>query len=228
VYSHLKNAQLTTQIPFDEPFKKIPACMVRRLLKHLSVLNSNQKNMNILKTLALLGAVIATGATVVATPITGGITFEGNLVTDNADFLLATKFTAFNNVQTQGTGTGDYTGIPDNVPATYNPFTFTGPGTLSELNPPSLWTFTYLGVNYSFDLISVAIGSRDASGIHLIGSGVAHIDGFDATEGSWDLAAGSANQFHFSAGNDVPDGGATAILMGVGLLGVGALRRKNS
>jgi len=188
--------------------------------------------MNKIKTLILASA-IATGSSAMALPIINGdIIFAGEYQTDNSNLLDATKFTSFNNVQVLGTSTGSYAPVPENFGAaagesvTYNTFTFDPVGTSLPMSP--LWTFDAGGVTYSFALTSLAIDSRSATGIHLIGSGLAHIDGFEDTPGNWDLSIGSVGRFHFSAGNSVPDGGATAVLLGAGIIGLGILRRRTA
>jgi len=182
--------------------------------------------MKLLKTITLLG-VMAAGSSAMALPIINGdIIFAGTYATDNPDLLVATKFTSFSNVQTIGTSTGSYSAVPANFsPVTYNAFTFDPVTTSLPMMP--LWTFTIGSVTYSFDLTSLAIDTRSSTGIHLTGSGVAHITDFEDTEGLWDLSIGSVGRFHFSAGTEVPDGGATAILIGTGFLALGFLRRKS-
>jgi hypothetical protein len=176
--------------------------------------------------LLLLSSAIAASSSVMALPlITGDIIFAGEYQTDNSDLTLATKFTGFSNVQVLGSSTGSYSPVPANYsPVTYNTFTFDPVGTSLPVVP--LWTFTAGGVTYSFDLTSLAIDTRSASGIHLLGTGIAKIDGYENTTGTWDLAIGTVGEFHFSAGNAVPDGGMTAVLLGSGIIGLGLLRRR--
>ena len=188
-----------------------------------------------LKTLLLVGVVTSAVVSSKAVAISGEILFSGNLVRNGTSYLDATAITAFNNVETIGVSSGAYAPIPANTPGTINPFTFVGVGTVTEPAPPlTLWTLTSGGVLYSFQLNSVGYDAvPTATSLALHGSGIARIqdattlaDLFDPTAGVWDLQAGTVGNFHFSAGTTVPDGGATAMLIGVGVLGLGALRRK--
>jgi hypothetical protein len=188
--------------------------------------------MNKIKTLIIASAVASASSAMALPIINGDIIFAGEYQTDNSSLLDATKFTAFNNVQVLGASTGSYAPVPANYGAgagesvTYNTFTFDPVGASLPINP--LWTFETGGVTYSFALTSLAVDTRTATGIHLIGSGLAHVDGFDDTPGSWDLSIGTVGKFHFSAGNAVPDGGATAVFLGAGIIGLGLLRRRTA
>jgi hypothetical protein len=184
-----------------------------------------------LKTLSLIGALAFVGSASALPIIQGEIIFAGTYATDNSNLALATKFTSFSNVQTIGTSSGSYAGVPANFsPVTYNTFTFDPVAASLPIVP--LWTLTVgsgpTAVTYSFDLTSLTIDTRSSTGIHLVGSGIAHVTGYEDTPGNWDLSIGTVGRFHFSAGTEVPDGGVTAILMGTGLLAVGLLRRKVS
>jgi hypothetical protein len=100
---------------------------------------------------------------------------------------------------------------------------------------PPLWTFTYLGNVYSFDLQSVVSSVGVGPSLDLAGSGVLSITGYTSTPGNFTFAAtgvGSGSDsfnFGFVAGNSaVPDGGSTAALLGMALTGAGLLRRKTA
>jgi hypothetical protein len=97
-----------------------------------------------------------------------------------------------------------------------------------------LWTFTYLGDTYSFDLTALTSGAVTGSGaltsMGFTGTGTAYINGVGSAA-TWSLQGGGRNfQFTFSSStttaSGVPDGGATVALLGMGLVGIAALRRK--
>src|SRR4051812_3012351 len=162
-------------------------------------------------TLSLIGAAVLAGSSAMATsiPINGTIDFAGGFsLADSAnnptsDFTVATKFSSFDNVHVDHNGTGAYLAVPAlTTGVTYNGFTFDPINASTPLTP--LWSFTLTGVTYSFDLTSFVVDTRSQTSIHLIGTGIAHIDNglgtFADTQGTWDLAAGDATTFHFSAG----------------------------
>lgn len=91
-----------------------------------------------------------------------------------------------------------------------------------------LWQTTS-GPAASFNLTSIT-GIDETIGLGLTGTGIAFLQGYDPTPGSWTFTA-SANggTFSFDSINSperrVPDGGATLALLGVGVLGLGGMRR---
>lgn len=168
-----------------------------------------------------------------ATPITGTINFTGGAVLNNDDITAATSVRSFYQatdpshdwVSIQiGSETGSYLGVGDlSTKVTFTPFSF------SDSSVIPLWTFTAGTVTYSFDATSVQVVSRDANHISLAGSGIAHISNLDDTTGSWSINLGpdyTGSHFTFGASTAVPDGGMTAMMLGVGFIVLGLLRRK--
>jgi hypothetical protein len=85
--------------------------------------------------------------------------------------------------------------------------------------------------DFSFDLTNSWISSFSATSIGVTGIGILNAPGYDATPGTWSFttqAPGNAGgMFSFSAsGSAVPDGGATALLLGVGLVGMSFVARR--
>jgi hypothetical protein len=89
----------------------------------------------------------------------------------------------------------------------------------------------------SFDLTSLTIDLHTSTQLNLSGYGVLHLAGFDDTAGLWTYqitdSDGFAAKFGFQSSNSasgVPDGGTTALLVGLGLVGMGvaAFRRKKA
>ena len=187
-----------------------------------------------------LTTLLATGALVLglqqaqAAQITGSIDMSGTATLDNVSLGSATKATSFSAVTVGGTPTGSFTGTSGNS-ASWNAFTF---GSSADVTP--LWTFTDAGTGwtYTFDLDSNTIVSQDNFFLNLRGSGVLDITGagspYVPTTGAWSFTisnstGGDHANFQFTFANSqtaVPDGGATALLLGLGFLGLGFIARR--
>lgn len=183
-----------------------------------------------IKTLLALGAIAATALTSSAVSIAGNISIAGAAVADNTDLTVATAITSFG-ASFVTAADGDYLGTAGQS-VTYTPFAFRPVLSPSPVTP--LWTFATGGLTYSFELTSLSIDAGGtANSLTLHGLGNATITGgtssFDSTPGTWVFTLNNAGStFSYSSSDSVPtpDGGATAALIGVGLLGLGALRRK--
>ena len=188
--------------------------------------NNNMKNLSktLLTTLAV--GLISCGMFVQqaqADQIQGDINFTGQVTYDTGNVGTANSVTGWFNTFV-GTASGDFSGL-DGAAAT-----FTAPWVF---DPPSprvpLWTVG----GFTFDLTTSSIVFQTTSfgGILVVqGNGIITAAGFDPTAGTWSFTSngpGADGQFSFSAGTSaVPDGGATVMLLGLALAGVGALRRK--
>jgi hypothetical protein len=193
---------------------------------------------SLIKALAAV-TLITVGATVQAIPITGSVNFEGGTVHLNGPLTSATAITAFGgspvvNGNIGVAPTGAYAGTQGSAVTFGSGFTFSP--SASYVDAPPLWTFTYLGNVYSFDLQNVASSIGVGPSLNLAGTGVLSITGYANTPGSFTFASTGVGSgpdtftFGFVAGNQalggVPDGGSTALLLGGALTGVGLLRKK--
>jgi hypothetical protein len=208
--------------------------VAQALLNGVPVLNS-KTNMKTLKVLSLVLAVAgALTQPVQAIMINGSIDMSGTATLNNNLLGSATAATAFSAVTVGGTPTGAFSGTVGDS-ATWSAFSWPSSTTVAPL-----WVFTDAGTGwtYSFNLDNVAVKSQDNEFLNLTGNGVLSIIGagspYDSTTGAWSFTisnpgGGAHANFDFTFANSqtaVPDGGATIALLGVGLLGLGALRRK--
>jgi hypothetical protein len=186
---------------------------------------------NLLKTIV---AVVATGLLsggffcqeAQAVSITGYINFAGAVRYNTNSLLTATKVTQWKNSTVLGAATtGDFAAFTFNAEHVtmastwiFNPSTVT----------PALWRVG----GFTFNLASSTIVSRTAFFLNITGTGTVSGNGFTPTPGQWSFTTTDSNghtrsTFGFqSQTNAVPDGGATAALLGLALAGVEVLRRK--
>lgn len=181
---------------------------------------------------SLLALVLATQA--IATPITGSISFNGTPNFDTTPINSATAIVSYNSAWVAvGQQTGTYASVPDMTPVVFSPFVFS-PAT-QAVNP--LWSFSSLGLNYSFSTTSmVAMFNEPLNIWNFGGSGVLSATGYDDTVGTWNLSAGQIGQsFYFgsaaaASANSVPDTSMTLALLalGLGLIGLKAYSQKTA
>jgi len=162
-----------------------------------------------------------------ATPITGDIQFTGIVTFDNTDLSMAKQVSTWDLCLVLS-DSGSFSSIPA-LPTVTN-VTMTAPWIFN----PSTATIPLWQVGgFTFDLASSTIVTQTTTFLNVTGVGTLSAAGFDTTPGTWsftisntDGLAHSTFGFQADTAPKVPDGGATAALLGVALAGVEVLRRK--
>ena len=195
--------------------------------------------MKMLKTislsLALAGLLVSKSQ---AVPITGQITLNGGATISGGS--PTTTIANFTTITMQavgavafGGGSGSYSGISALTPVTFttNPLVVGAPGTVGAIaNASPFYTISVGG--FSFDLtviVSNVYNSVSPQTRTLNGTGLLKGNGFDDTPGTWQLStSGTDTTLGFvSTTEALPDSGSTLALLGMGLIGLAALRRKS-
>ncbi len=179
-------------------------------------------------------AVFATASQ--AVQIDGTIDITGSISTDSGDLLNATQL-VFETAYVQS-GTGTYSTIPNLDGGFLTTVTFpTNPLSINPLEPVP---FTLWGINtdadadfeYSFDLSTLSVDTQTENYLAVSGSGTLMAEGYVDSFGLWSLTTQySGNdvftKISFSSGSvSVPEPG-TIALLGLGLLGLTVVGRKN-
>lgn len=180
-----------------------------------------------LKSIAIAAIAIAATQFASAAKINGEIAFDGT-VNLNGSTQTATAFTSFTNVKVAtDTQTADYVGL-DGLDTSMTGFSF------APFSGPvnTLWEVVDGLSTYSFVLEQLTGVSRFTIGsqnfLVVSGTGTASATGFEDAKGSWSLttqSGSSKSTLSFSSATDVPDTGATALLLGLGLVGLASARR---
>lgn len=182
---------------------------------------------------ALFASVAAIGLSLAslsaqAVAINGGIAFGGDARPDTGDWDTATAvdFGASNPNAVVTLALGDYAVLPAfTTGALFSDFTF---APALNPNPIVLWTITVGPTTYDFVMTSVSVFEQGGNALVLRGMGLLRITGFDDTPGEWDFSAQQTgpNVFSFSASNAALPEPSTLALLGLGLLGISAARRR--
>jgi hypothetical protein len=179
--------------------------------------------------LAILAAGFVTSAFTIqqaqGAMINGAITFAGGAVYDTTSLATATRVNTFSDVTVMSRD-GDFSSfvtVGDSV-TMGSPYIF-----MPSTPTPGLWSVG----GFTYDLATSTVVLQNADFLVISGTGTISGNGFDPTPGTWSFTSQSpaANGvFSFSASDGatggVPDGGTTAALLGIGLVGIEFLRRK--
>jgi hypothetical protein len=164
-----------------------------------------------------------TGHQAKAVMITGAINFAGGAVFDTNSLATATRVNTFSDVFVTAAD-GDFSTVSVGDAVTMaTPYIF-----MPSTPTPSLWSVG----GFTYDLDSSTVVLQNADFLIISGTGTISGNGFDTTSGTWSFTTQEPDAngvFSFSAGTagqGVPDGGATVALLGIALAGVELIRRK--
>ena len=171
-----------------------------------------------LKLLTAIGALFAVQAAH-AVLINGQINISGNAVLDSSDLSAATQVDSWNSTAVSLVS-GDFSsnGVSNGDAAVFSAPWIFGSG-LS-----TLWTVG----DFTFDLSNSTINAQTVNFINITGTGFANHASYDPSPGTFTFTAtgGQGSEFTFSSGTTVPDSGATAALLGLGLIALGGVARR--
>lgn len=183
---------------------------------------------SLLTSLKLLGLSAVFSTLALAAPVTGSIGFTGPYVANDGDLTVATSISfansGVNQIVTDGNHTGSFAGIATGTAVTmFTPLVVNQPGVVLPGGP--IWSVG----GFSLTLTSIWEVYNDSSSLLLKGMGVLS-DGNAADDsiGEWiGTFNKSGTNFTFSASSSsIPDGGTTAVLLGLGLVGLSVIARR--
>jgi hypothetical protein len=166
-------------------------------------------------------------ATVQAAKIDGGIGFIGwgyGLI-GGTNFLNSSGLNLTSGITFAVGGQGDYGTIADYTITSFSNINY---DSFPPIPQQPLWTLTYDGHVYSFDLKQLSVVTRTAYELVLRGLGNLNATGFETTEGEWNFSATANNKpvftFSSTAGSikpvaSVPEIDAAAGTSAIALLG---------
>ncbi len=186
-----------------------------------------------IKLLSVAATALALSGTAQAALITGSIDFSGGATLDNATVSLATKVVSFSGVAVvnpfpNGTTLGSITnGTSVNMAGAAN-WSFNS-GAL-----PAFWVVNSGGAagTITFNLASSSLFSNAGGFITVNGFGTMSASGagFDVTNGTWQFSTQGGQDVNFSFSStttaQAPDGGTTAVMAGMALVGLALFRRR--
>lgn len=182
---------------------------------------------NIIKVAGATVAALAMAASVQALPITGNIGFVGSVTLDTASVNTATAVTSWISPAVSG-GSGVFSSISQYAPASFNPQVW-------NFNTSTPITAFWSVDGFTFDLVSSYISGQGDGDLSVKGTGTVSGNGYTPTTLSWSFSTQDPasktgpDQWTFSASaNSTPDGGATLMLLGLGLSTAALLRKKLS
>lgn len=181
---------------------------------------------------AITAAVCGLAGVAHAIPISGNITFAGGVTLDTDSAGTATEVTSWTGPGGVGmpqviSADGSFSGIPGGTEAT-----FSAPWKFNSGTQDNLWTVD----GFTFNLTSSHIFAQggDPAGVLVDGIGaVTGPEGLDAEAMTWSFSTSDPSAsgiFSFQVANgttqEVPDGGTTAMLLGLGVLALGMLKKQ--
>lgn len=189
---------------------------------------------------AVVAAVCGVGGMAQAAPIVGDITFAGGVTLNSSSAASATEVLSWTGPGGSGmpivvSDSGSFSGIAPGTTAT-----FTSPWFFNSAAVSSLWSVG----GFTFDLTSSHIayqgttvqGGANVGGVLVTGIGAIMGNGLSPEAMTWEFATGDPSAggvFSFQVADGtiggssaVPDGGTTAMLLGLGVLGLGLVKKQ--
>lgn len=177
---------------------------------------------SVLKTLSSLALALGFSGAVMAVPISGKIDFVGSHTVSSSNLTTANLAIGIVGMTTSPftASTGSFAPIPLGAAATSTSgFLANQAGNVVTSNSPTIWSVG--GFAFSITGGSIFEVSNTTSTIEFYALGTITGAGWDPTPGVW---VGTFNAFGatgtFSASSVVPDGGSTAAILGLALLGL--------
>jgi hypothetical protein len=163
--------------------------------------------------------------------VTGDIDFTGSVVLDHA-IPHATTINSVSGKVQAGSQDGDYSSVANGTAVAFStPLNFIALESVAPSTVTPWWSFTVGTTTYSFSIVGdVAVNqyvSGGSSFLNISGTGDAAITGYATNDdASFDISIGKTGASKLTFGNStsasaVPDSGTTALLIGLGLAGVG-------
>ena len=182
----------------------------------------------LLKHVACTAMMLCLAFSVRAAQITGDITLSGAYTINGGNLGIATAFNGFTGVRVAD-ATGSFTGTDGDIVRTMRGFGFKP----ANLPTSTTWSLTAGLTKFDFELTSLTIGLEGKTLLELSGTGIVQGTGFTDTAATWTFTANNGrgeltiDPPPLDPGqNAVPDGGATVLLLGIALSGLGLIRRK--
>jgi hypothetical protein len=189
-------------------------------------------------------AIIAMAAPANALPIVGDVSVTFNFkpvcgLSYECDLATATGLDILQSVgevsspgvpgeETVTSGTGDFSGLP--LMGTMKDFSFQVGSASADFPYPEILAWETIG-GLTFDLLTVHVATQNSMFLNLYGTGMFHLAGFEDTPGTFTMSGNQAGKtFSASASKGtvdvVPDAGSSLLLLGMGLVGLRAWRKR--
>jgi hypothetical protein len=160
-----------------------------------------------------------------AVSVSGAITFAGGVELNSTTVNTATAVTGWLD---EGGFMPTVQSVSGNMAAFVtagDTATFAFPWFFNSGPLPGFWSVD----GFTFNLIASSIVFQGGGFVNVSGTGTISGNGLGPTFASWSFTAQddpSNGVFSFSGGSETPDGGAAVVLLGLGLAGIEAIRRK--